>query len=286
LPPPVVDGVGRGEVGAVERIGDRYYMMFGTGGQMVTLVAQRPEGPFRAAEKNFHLLSGHTYFSRFFPTPEGVLVNHHSIARDGLVYFAPLKATHVDDRTTLRLVWWPGNERLKHEAVQVRVGAAAGEAPAPVTMLEGSFDVERGIVLEGNLALPEPHQTGRSGLYVECGEGCGVAILLDAGGCAELGPIQPDATGFTVEKRVDRQIAFKRNPRFRLLLKHSLLEFYLEDVLIECFSLPGRATGRIGLIVPRDLPPPGGLEAWHASRRPKIIPLAAEATIPNGDLWS
>ena len=42
LPPPKVSGVGEGEVGAIEKIGDKYYMMFGTGGLMVTLVADRP----------------------------------------------------------------------------------------------------------------------------------------------------------------------------------------------------------------------------------------------------
>jgi hypothetical protein len=43
-------------------------------------------------------------------------------------------------------------------------------------------------------------------------------------------------------------MAFGKPARFRLLLKHSLLEFYLDDILIECFSLPQDATGRIGLI--------------------------------------
>ena len=120
LPPPVVHDVGAGEVGAVERIGDKYYMMFGTGGMMVTLVAEEPDGPFRPAEKNFRLLSGHTYFSRFFPSPDGLLVNHHSIARDGGVFFAPLKATQVDEQGTLRLTWWRGNEKLKHAQAEVK----------------------------------------------------------------------------------------------------------------------------------------------------------------------
>ncbi len=35
---------------------------------------------------------------------------------------------------------------------------------------------------------------------------------------------------------------------FRLLLKGQLLEVYLADMLVECFSLPRAATGRIGLI--------------------------------------
>ena len=111
-PPPFLDGAPHGECGAVERFGKRYFMMLGAGGEMLTLVAERPEGPFRPARKNYHLLGGHTYFSRFFPTPDGILVNHHSIA--GGVYFAPLKQAVVDDQGALRLKWWKGNERLKH----------------------------------------------------------------------------------------------------------------------------------------------------------------------------
>ena len=107
LPPPKVHGVGGGEAGAVEKIGEKFYMMFGTGGMMVTLVADQPHGPFHAAKKNLRLLSGHTYFSRFFPAPDGILVNHHSIA--GKVYFAPLKSTVIDEEGTLRLGWWKGN---------------------------------------------------------------------------------------------------------------------------------------------------------------------------------
>ena len=140
LAPPKVSGVGEGEVGAIEKIGDRYYMMFGTGGLMVTLVADRPEGPFVAAQKNFRLLAGHTYFARFFPTPDGLLVNHHSIARDGQVFFGTLKATVLDDEGTLRLGWWPGNEQLKHQAVDVEPTAAqAGERTA-VAMIEPELD--------------------------------------------------------------------------------------------------------------------------------------------------
>ena len=79
---------------------------------MATLVAERPEGPFAAAKKNLHVLAGHTYFARFLPTPEGLLVNHHSIARNGQVSFGTLKAAQLDDEGTLRLRWWAGNEQL------------------------------------------------------------------------------------------------------------------------------------------------------------------------------
>jgi len=247
LPPPKVHRVHHGEVGAIEKIGSTYYMMFGKAGRMITLTAKKPDGPFHPARKNFHLLSGHTYFSRFFPTRGGVLVNHHSIARNGQVYFAPLKATVVDREGTLRLGWWKGNGKMKHEVVEVKppAGAVAGK---PAAMLGNTFDVAAGLILEGRLTLPEAPGLRRRGLYVECGRDEGVAILLNAAAQAELGAIKSDGSAFRPEKKVDRQMTFGAPARFRLLLKHSLLEFYLDDILIECFSLPAKATGRIGLL--------------------------------------
>ncbi len=246
LPPPKVHGAGAGEAGAVEKIGEKFYMMFGTDGMMVTLAADQPQGPFHAANKNFRLLSGHTYFSRFFPTPEEVLVNHHSIAET--VYFAPLKSTVLDGEGTLRLGWWKGNEKLKHEPVAVQPPAKGEQAGPPIPMLQTTFDVDKGIILEGTLALPSSRDSKRKGLYVECGSGGGAAVLLASDGAAELGTIQSDGTGFKVIKAVDREMQFGEPARFRLLLKYSMIEFYLDDILIECFSLPGPATGRIGAI--------------------------------------
>jgi len=248
LPPPKVHGVGGGEAGAVEKIGQKYYMMFGSGGKMVTLVAEEPEGPFHAAKKNFVLLSGHTYFSRFFPTPDGVLVNHHSIARNRQVSFGLLKSTVVDEEGTLRLGWWKGNEKLKEGARVVELSDPAAKQGAPIAMLEKALELNDGVILEGRLTLPASEQSKPVGLYVSCGQDAGSAILVDAGGRAELGPMKADGSGFKAEKRVDRQMDFGPKPLFRLVLKNSLLEFYLDGILIECFSLPADADGRIGLI--------------------------------------
>jgi hypothetical protein len=43
-------------------------------------------------------------------------------------------------------------------------------------------------------------------------------------------------------------MTFASPARFRLLLKGPLMEFYLDDILIESFALPTNATGRVGLI--------------------------------------
>ena len=152
LDSPETHGVGEGEVGAVEKIGEIYYMMFGTGGIMVTLVSDKPEGPFHAAKRNFRLLAGHTYFSRFFPTPDGVLVNHHAIARNGQVYFAPLKQVVVDDEGALRLGWWTGNEKMKYESIELKLTASSQPPDTSVVMLANVLDVTR----ESSWKVPWP----------------------------------------------------------------------------------------------------------------------------------
>ena len=75
----------------------------------------------------------------------------------------------------------------------------------------------------------------------------------------KLGPIQANGEDFQIRelnkrgkkqnpKRVDREMTFANPAKFRLLLKGSLMEFYLDDILIESFALPANPTGLIGLI--------------------------------------
>jgi hypothetical protein len=46
-----------------------------------------------------------------------------------------------------------------------------------------------------------------------------------------------------------------------LALKGWLLEFYLDDILMDCYSLPSWATGRLGLIGGPNRPT--DLRAWR-----------------------
>lgn len=258
LPPPKVDGVGVGEVGAIEKIGDKYYMMFGSGGHMWTLVADSPEGPFRTAAKNAIILhAGPTYFSRFYPTPGGLLVNHHAIARNGDVSMAPLKAARLDTDGTLRLHWWTGNEAMKHEPRPVALAAA----PDPATglfFLEPTLDAGRGVIIEGSMALPRT-LGARTGWFIACaGERHG-AMLLNADGRVEFGDVNAALTAMTDARLISRDRRGGDTVRFRLLLQGVLAELYLDDALVECFALPAPAAGRLGLLGDgtRDL------RVWH-----------------------
>lgn len=269
LEPPKVSAVGVDacEVGAIEKVGDRYFMLIGThfkhvNGHMQVLVADKPQGPFRQQTRNQYLLGGwtilkghwicdtQTYFARFFQSSSGLLVCHHAIERGYTdpfqqVHVGLLKGTDIDADGTLRLTWWPGNEALKHQPVAVSSPNAS--ATGPILMLDQTLDAEAGFLLEGTIELPRALAAPR-GLFIEHGKNTGAIIQFYADGRAELGVINVDGSGYELERMVNRDRRFKRQNHFRLLLKGSLLEIYLEDFLMECFSLRAGATGRIGLV--------------------------------------
>jgi hypothetical protein len=155
---------------------------------------------------------------------------------------------------------------MKHEPVEVQLPGGEPGEKTPIVMLGNTFDTERGVILEGTLKLPDAGSP-RRGLYIEYGPGSGSAILIDTIGAAELGAMKSDGSGFKSEKQVHREIQFGRPAAFRLLLKHSMLEFYLDDILIECFRLPGDSTGRIGLIRGSDSQAIGKLNACSCETR-------------------
>ena len=263
LEPPVIEDTGQGECGAIEPIGGKYYMLYHGGGQ--TLVADNPQGPFRPVAKNGCLLSGSAYFTRFFPTPGALLVNHHSIpcgngVPAGLCCSPPFKQADVDDEGTLRLAWWEGNEKLKGDCVNV---GPLAESDGLARMFANSFDIVAGTVLEGVLPLTsefcEPpnalNETSRfvtndatSGLYVEYGDGEGTYLVVGANGICEIGIARSGGAFLRRQCLMDREMQLAETAVFRLLLKDSMLELYLDDILIQVHSIPARATGRIGLI--------------------------------------
>ncbi|MGC9467938.1 MAG: hypothetical protein ACP5HS_05065 [Anaerolineae bacterium] len=237
------------EVGGVHAFEGRIYCMVGDYADincgMFTLVADSPAGPFRPAARNFSLLPNqskmHTYFTRFLDTPDGVLVNHHTLAEgqfsddDFVVYFAPLKQARIIEGG-LYLAWWPGNDALKAIEVPVSQGS---EEDLEVTM-------DTGIVLEGAMALP-------GSLFIGTGEDAGVRIRVSPEGVTEMGPGSREGASFKCDERVDRALAFGLRSRFRLLLRHTMIEFYLEDILIQCYTMDNPADGRIALEGASDL---------------------------------
>ncbi|HQL64772.1 MAG TPA: hypothetical protein PLS78_02795, partial [bacterium] len=153
LPPPVFKWGKWGnlrtwEVGAVEKIGNKYWMMMGANESvlgcrfstglkrkeeigMFVYSAKNLNRPFYAEPKSWRFLTCPcdrflmTYFARFYRVQDELLINHHSIEPpvEGkpLVFarswMAPLKAVKLTKNQCLLPVYWKGNETLKGSTI-------------------------------------------------------------------------------------------------------------------------------------------------------------------------
>jgi hypothetical protein len=279
-----------GEVGAIEKIGDKYYMMLGYGesglggrqvlasptggGTMYTFVGDSPEGPFTADHDAYRLLASNgTYFSRFYPSPDGMLVNHHSIEKDDegrLIWMAPLKKAVVDDGGHLRLGYWPGNEAVKGKEIAIDLTTATAVYPTAdrgqwkitpdrfaaeeysrggILMLDSVFDTESGIVLEASVEVKAtPRGWGGAGIYIELNaEGhSGTGFMLQTRGCTEIGAMS-EKGNFNPDYKADSGITPVRMVLLRIFLRRTMVEIYLDDLLVQCYSFQEIPTGRLGL---------------------------------------
>ena len=222
---------------------------------MVTFESDLPNGPFCSASKNFHLLRGDCYFARFFPSPDGLLVPHHSSTRirkerKPVCYAAPLKRADVDEEGTLRLIWWGGNEALKGDPQNVRPLRRDENSAASPVFLDAAMDVRRGTILEGVVTFAKDSKAAGPGVLIACEEGRSGAIQFVSSSATVGGTMELDGVGFAPDPRqnIDRQLPPKSEVRFRLLVRHSLIELYLDDVLLNVYSLPEAANGRIGFL--------------------------------------
>jgi len=276
LPPPETEGLARGgvrELGGAAVINGKVYLLYCAGqGEMTVFVGDRPEGPFRIQEKNARVLFGHTHFARFADSGDGSgpLVVHHVIGSTDLdtpprSSFAPIKRAIADDEGILRLTYWEGNDRLKTKPVEVQLDDSAKAGPGSrMRMVENEFNPSRGLILEGRFAKMKGTRflSLNQGLYVETSPGRGVGIMV-IGGLVRLGTIRSDATGFRMDSFVNRQWSPGPEKRFRLLLRDDLLEFYLNDHLMQSYALPEPATGRLGIIHNGDPDCVDQLKAWN-----------------------
>lgn len=196
--PPVIETGfwgDRVEVGAVEKLNNRYYMLLGqaeiplgvrqtahhpsASGGMYALVADRQTGPFRLDPRQGPLLvsspNHYTYFSRFYRCGAELLFNHHSIARVGDIanttpklgtYFAPLKAVHCDSDGLLSVHWWTGNNALfgSEQPVMLENYSQIGLQPDQEQMHEGKLIISSPA---GGLAVLPIHYDFSHGTILE-----------------------------------------------------------------------------------------------------------------------
>ena len=317
-PPPFEWGdwpqMNLGEVGAIEKIGDLYYLMLGYGqcllgnrwawndlndtkGGMFSFVADRPEGPYRPDTETYKLLvSNGTYFSRFYRTPDEVLVNHHSIEHWGLenesVWMAPLKKAVVDAEGHIRLGYWSGNESLKGKELPIDLSRATQVCPSVdpgawdassnrleadqpkgggITILDGTFEAEQGVVIEGEMSIfPSGKPWAGIGLFFELGgrKGAGEGVVMQTRGRTDVGDVGSPARGsFAPKHRFDMGIEPEGRHSFRLFLRRTMIELYLDEMLVLCHSLADHPSGKIGLMHEAGKAVFENLRAWKMSER-------------------
>lgn len=243
---PVLESL---EFGAIAKVQDRYYSMLGCYqvGGMFQFIADKPQGPFKPAKHNFNFLvspKGHrmSYFSRFFPTPDVLLVNHHVITREGERFFVPLKTATLNSKGELQLGYWSRNDLAKGER-QNHIPHLAEDAGLGVTQLEFAFS-QNGSFIECTLSNPTK---GAIGFYLEYADRLGTAIRISDKGVVEMGTLNIGSMAFDKEETSDRGLDAK-DYKVRLLVRGSLLELYLNDIFIQCFSMPAKATGKLGVL--------------------------------------
>ena len=308
IPPPEFDWGdwpenSLGEVGAIEKIGDYYYLLLNhieyntsdniqenklsTRLGMHVFISDSPRGPFRPQKKAYRLLTGPRmmgYFTRFYKTDKEMLLCHHWIENHSgkdIIWMAPLKKAIIDKNECLRMGYWVGNEKAKGKEISIdlalseriyppRVGQNAVATRdsyiaeelhgGRVILLKRNFDIQKGIILEGSMKIESINKhCGGIGIFIEEEKEKlqGTAIVARTEGKTEIGPLKVSfihdqsylgLSSFNPDDIVEGSIIADKDNAFRLILRGAMVEFYIDDVLIQCHSLPVMPTGRIGLV--------------------------------------
>lgn len=247
LVPPVFEWDGlppqQMEVCLMEKIGERYYLGMGSrsymghlGFSVVMFVGDSPTGPFRPDKEAFRLCGNTTrdtnWLAKTFRRDGQVLLSNWIttdrdksfrgiLANGRTLWIGPLKELISDEDGHARIVWWPGNEAAKNEAVPARTGDATFAHPAErhrgalysfepvggdsiimkagrdgaIVMLPSTFDFARGIILEGVLRATEPRgprvgthwHAAAGGFFFEHAPGKGMLVQLETLGLTRTG---------------------------------------------------------------------------------------------------
>ncbi|HUT09866.1 MAG TPA: hypothetical protein VMY42_05185 [Thermoguttaceae bacterium] len=204
--------------------------------------------PFYGQKKN-HNVFGHDcdiYFTRFFHNaPGGPLVNH--FYTKGPVFAAPLKAVEVDHEGILRLKWWKNNDKLKAKRIETELAAVEDGYAASIRMFDVKLPRDKVHVIEGMLGPTKAEQAGgmKRGIFFDHGDGHG-EFLAFGPDSTSFGDMNADGSNSRVHQTCNREIDFGPTRTFRLVIKHNMMELYINDYLMNLKRV--KWNGHIGLI--------------------------------------
>ena len=292
--PEGVAGCNHFEYGGCERIGGKYYLIGGLGSlvgynaySMFTLVADDPRGPFRPDMTAFRLCgssSEHVAWLATWCRGDGeLLITNYASATPGdfSPWLLPLRKPIVDPEDHLRLAWWKGNERLKGESrplsrESVSLSSGEGAEAWKTVWLDDAFDLQTGAIIEGTLRGTASGGQPAAGFLFDEGGGQSMAVLLGIsqpeGRETHIGRLttvggdtqfeSQDVTGKYAANVTGLDPA--REHHFRLLLRLSLFELYVDDRLMQTFYYRP-ATGRLGFVTRQARFEVTKLKGWRMS---------------------
>ena len=194
----------------------------------------------------------------------------------------------MDSEGTLRLGWWKGNEKIKGKRLKFNTKEKSN-VDSKIFMAEDIYNTEDGIILEGIIPLEGNDlfemdfvdfltEEGKNtiekiksnilqkmkltGLFIEYENEKGIVFLFDGRGVMRFGSIDSNGLGFKCHGHVTREMDFGKSARFRLLIKSSMVEIYLDDVLMQSYNLTKPATGKIGVIPGNKKDILGSIKVW------------------------
>lgn len=275
---PPVPGDVDGDFGGIQKIGDSYYALISHfPGHGRVAVSRKPEGPFTAQKKNFRLFGRQEESAACFPrfihnAPDGPLVNHHYM--DGTPHSAPFKAVEVDTEGVLRLMWWRGNEALKHEKLEISFGEAK-RCGRPMLVMNRYLDLEKVVAVEGRVVLDRRSRAARRndvsegssgassgpGLFFEGSEAEGRCVLF-AADAALFGRVVTGKDRPVDVTTVGQDLGFGQDLRFRVVAKRDMMECYVNDYLTMVKRVPWN--GRLALMPDRDGPVFRDIRVWQS----------------------
>ena len=299
LPPPVFDW---GEVppkdleiGGVERIEDRYVMIGGhadftngNGYLMYTLTADAPTGPFRP-DPEAHRLCGNltkaadpvghqwtaAYLAAWGRCRNGEkLISNYAQALSG-IWLLPLRKPILADGH-LRLGWWEQNERLKGKELPLAAswGDLAARGARQAQLLDLAVDPQAGLIVEGRIEASPAGAAPAAGIAFPGRNGRWLELRLELGEpegrCTRIGWWEP-GSGFAAADTIGRGcalvagIAAELPHRFRLLVRQGLFELYVNDLLVQTYSLNEHWEGTLGFLAVDATAEFSNLRAWEMS---------------------
>jgi hypothetical protein len=255
-------------------------------------------------------------WARFCRTPQELLVTNSYMYsgysyESGETWLPPLKRAEVDRGGHLRLAYWQGNSAAKGsevcidpagclqvypvadepipsangsgslciEAGQERPSWLRVDVASKVVLLNNTFDLRQGIVLEGKVRATCRDARLASpavGLYLEEKDSEGTAILLESHGMTRIGKLTiADGFIFDCEDVITSICASPAGiapnvlHTFRLLVRGNMFELYLDDLLVQTFNTthapgtPGKVPRRIGFIVQNGQGHFEAIRAWE-----------------------